>query len=101
MGLSTTNSYSDQNRARIEKKLAEVIALMNEGEQIHLKPVDDVNVQKKIDPQIRLYSTRKKNCQKTQISKPTVNETNVIVSGLENVNSESVLIHDTFDHSYI
>jgi len=60
LSLSSQKEYSEQNRTKIEKKLSEVIALMNEGEAIHLKPVGDVHVQKNIDPQIRLYSTKKK-----------------------------------------
>ncbi|KAL4111811.1 hypothetical protein QTP88_015696 [Uroleucon formosanum] len=89
LGLIGTNSLSDQNRIQIEKKLSEVITLMNEGEKIKLMPVEDIDVTKKIDNQIRLYSTKKKRCHKTQISKPSINETNAILSGFEDVNSES------------
>lgn len=100
LGLTGTNSLSDQNRIQIEKKLSEVITLMNEGEKIKLTPVEDINVTKKIDNQIRLYSTKKKSCHKTQISKPSINETNAIVSGFEDVNSKSAHVHCAFDHSY-
>jgi len=76
LGLSGTNSLSDINRIQIEKKLSEVITVMNEGEKIKLTPVDDINITKTIDRQIRLYSTKKKSSHKTQISKPSINETN-------------------------
>lgn len=65
LGLSGKNSLSDTNRIQIEKKLSEVITLMNEGEKIKLTPVDDINITKKIDRQIRLYSTKKKSSHKT------------------------------------
>lgn len=100
LGLSGKNSLSDTNRIQIEKKLSEVITLMNEGEKIKLTTVDDINITKKIDRQIRLYSTKKKSSHKTQISKPSINETNAILSGFEDVNSESAHVHCAFDHSY-
>jgi len=46
LGLTGTNSLSDQNRIQIEKKLSEVITLMNEEEKIKLTPVEDINVTK-------------------------------------------------------
>lgn len=47
-----------------------------------------------------VYSTKKKSSHKTQISKPSINETNAILSGFEDVNSESAHVHCAFDHSY-
>jgi hypothetical protein len=32
---------------------------MNQGKTIYLEPVEDINMKKKIDPQIRLYSPKK------------------------------------------
>jgi len=40
---------------------------MDEGEKIKLTPVEDISITKKIDLQIRLYSTKKKSSHKTQI----------------------------------
>ncbi|KAL5239971.1 hypothetical protein ACI65C_007381 [Semiaphis heraclei] len=99
LSLSSTNEYSNENLQKIEKKLAEVIAIMNEGGQTHLKTVEEVNVQRKIDPQLRLYSTKKKPS-KTSIAKPSVNEVNAIISGLKDDNNETINVHNTFDHSY-
>lgn len=62
--------------------------------KIKLTPVEDINVTKKTDPQIWIYSTNK-----AQIWKRSVNETNAIISGFEDVNYESV--HSAFDHSYV
>ncbi|CAI6351538.1 unnamed protein product [Macrosiphum euphorbiae] len=99
LGLSSTNEYSNENLQKIEKKLAEVLAIMNEGGQTHLKTVEEVNVQRKIDPQLRLYSTKKKSS-KTSIAKPSVNEVNAIISGLKDDNNETINVHNVFDHSY-
>jgi hypothetical protein len=60
LGLSSTNEYSNENLQKIENNLAEIIAIISEGGQAHLKTVEEVNVQRKIDPQLRLYSTKKK-----------------------------------------
>ncbi|KAL4154161.1 hypothetical protein QTP88_001994 [Uroleucon formosanum] len=68
---------------KIEKKLSEVITLMNDGKKIKLTPVQNINVTKKIDSHIWLYSIKKKSSHTTQISKPSINETNAIVSGFE------------------
>lgn len=91
----------NENLQKIEKtkKLAEVLAIMNEGGQTHLKTVEEVNVQRKIDPQLRLYSTKKKSS-KTSIAKPSVNEVNAIISGLKDDNNETINVHNVFDHSY-
>lgn len=32
---------------------------MNEGRETHLITVEEVNIQKKVDPQLRLYSTKR------------------------------------------
>jgi len=73
---------------------------MNQGNTINLQTINNMNTQKKIEPQIRLYSTKKKTISKNQISKPSINETNVILSGLGNTNNENINIHSVFDHSY-
>jgi len=103
LGLSQ-NNFDDQDREKIEKKMLEVITFMNAAtKKIILKPVANINSQQKIIvPQTRLYSTKKKRkCRDPSIPKPTINEFNAIVSGLENDNSESINIHSTFDHSYV
>jgi len=79
---------------------AEVIAIMNEEGQTHLKTVEEVNVQKKIDPHLRLYSTKKKSSIKTSIAKPSVNEVNAIIYGLNDDNNETINVHNVLDYSY-
>jgi len=74
---------------------------MNEGKKIHLKLTEQVNVQKKIEPQLQLYSTKKKTVRKNEISKPSIHEVNTIVTGLDDQNSKCLNIYNTFDHSYL
>lgn len=81
--------------------MAKVITLIINGNKINFQSVNDVNVQKKIEPQIRLYSTKKKTVQKDSISKPSMHEINSIVKGLENKKNETINIHNTFDHTYM
>lgn len=66
---------------------------MNQGNKIQFQTVNNVNIQNKIEPQICLYSTKKKTISKNQISKPSINKTNAIVSRLENTNSEIITIN--------
>ncbi|KAF0761486.1 Uncharacterized protein FWK35_00013998, partial [Aphis craccivora] len=71
------------------------------GNKIEFQTVNNINIQHKIKPQIRLYSTKKKKkLSKNHISKPSINETNAIVISLENKNKEITVIHSDFDHNY-
>ncbi|KAF0703155.1 MULE domain-containing protein [Aphis craccivora] len=68
-------NFDDQDREKIEKKMVEVIDLMNAAtKKIILKPVANIDSQQKIVPQTRLYSTKKKRkCRDPSIPKPTIN----------------------------
>lgn len=65
-----------------------------------LTPVEDINVTKKLIIRFGSAQLKKKSSHTTQISKPSIRETNAIVSGFEDINSESAHVHCSFDHSY-
>lgn len=65
----STCSYSDSQKDLIKKQLAKVSSLMNEGNKSDLQPIEKVNEQKKIEPQVRFYSTKKKSNQQKSYSK--------------------------------
>ena len=75
--------------------------MLNKTKKLHFNTVENINIQKKITGQMRLYSTRKQRLHKNDIYKPTVNETNAIREGIESKNNEYVNIHQTFDHGYL
>lgn len=101
IGLSNNVSLSEENSTEIEKYLDKVINLLNKSDAICLETTEDVNVQKKIEKQQRLYSTKRKKGKSHDFEKPSSSETNVIKDGLFNQSSEVLNIHSGFDHSYI
>lgn len=70
-----------------------------------VEQIDNVSTMSRSDVNntnnIHFYSTKKKQ-QKRQdiIKKPSVSETNAILSGLCDENSKTINIHQTFDHTY-
>lgn len=101
LGLSSTTGISDEDAKLVEKKLDEVLNILNNNKKnINLKLLDVTNTQKKIEPQVRLYSTKRKRTTKNELKKPTVYESNAIKLGFENNNSEFVNVHSGFDHYF-
>lgn len=102
IGLSNNRNLSEENYIKIEKYLDKAISVLNESDAISLKMTEDVNVQKKIEKQKRLYSTKKKKEKNSNdFQKPSYNETNVIKDALFNNLNETLIIHSDFDHSYV
>lgn len=101
LGLSTTTVISDENAKLVEKKLDEILNILNNNKKnINLKLLDVTNTQKKIEPQVRLYSTKRKRTTKNELKKPSIYESNTIKLGFENNNSEFVNVHSGFDHYF-
>ena len=98
--LCATSKVSEEEDMLLNKKLDDIINMLNKTKKLHLNTVENVNIQKKITGQMRLYSTRKRRLHKNDIHKPTVNETNAIRDGIDSQNNEFVNIHQTFDHTY-
>jgi len=100
--LCATSEVSEEEDMLINKKLDDIINMLNKTKKLHLNTVENVNIQKKITNQMRLYSTRKRRLHKNDIHKPTVNETNAIRDGTDSQNNEyNVNIHQTFYHGYL
>jgi len=101
LGLSSTTVISNEDAKLVEKKLDEVLNILNNNKKnINLKLLDVTNTQKKIEPQVRLYSTKRKRTTKNELKKPTVYESNAIKLGFENNNSEFVNVHSGFNHYF-
>jgi len=99
--ICATSEVSEEEDMLLNKKLDDIINMLNKTKKIHLNTVENVNIQKRITGQMRLYSTRKQRLHKNDIHKPTVNETNAIRDRINSENNEYVNIHQTFDHGYL
>lgn len=58
--MQITHTHTKEQKDLVKKYLAKVITILNEGNKIEFQTVNNINIQHKIKPQIRLYSTKKK-----------------------------------------
>jgi len=99
--LCATSKVSEEEDMLLNKKLDDIINMLNKTKKLYLNTVENVNIQKTITGQMRLYSTIKRKLHKNNIHKPTINETNAIHDGINSQNNEYVNIRQTFDYGYL
>lgn len=58
--LASKATVTDQTCKVIQNYLNKCIDILNNTNQINLQTMENVNVQKKVDKQVRFYSTKKK-----------------------------------------
>lgn len=58
--LCISSQLSNEDINLVEKKMDEILNMMNKTENIHFRTTEKVNVKQNIDAQLRLYSTKKK-----------------------------------------
>lgn len=96
--LCVTRQISKEDANLVEKKMDDILKILNKTDRIH-ETKEKVNIRKKIDPQLRLYSTKKRKIEKNQLQKPSLHEVNAIREGLDDDN-HAINIHGAFDHTY-
>ena len=100
--LCATSKVSEEEDMLLNKKLDDIINMLNKTKKLHLNTVENINIQKKnCWPNAFILNKKKKRLHKNDIHKPTVNETNAIRDGIDSENNEYVNIHQTFDHGYL
>jgi len=57
--LCVSKQISNEETILIEKKMKDILKILNKTDKIHFNAAEKVNIRKNIDPQIRFYSTKK------------------------------------------
>lgn len=99
LGLRETASLNSDEEVQVLKHLDKIINIMNKN-KIKFSEEKELNINKNIDTQIRLFSVKKKQSKKNSISKPSVFETKNIKDSFEGT-AKTMVFNSTDDHTYI
>ncbi|KAB0803047.1 hypothetical protein PPYR_00017 [Photinus pyralis] len=98
LGLNSRTVLDASNTLYVQKSLDKLIDIYNNSTKINIKPIEQVNVQQKIEPQIRFSSKNKKR----EVTYPSTStkEEEMIQSMLKVTDGSVPNIHTCFDHTY-
>lgn len=99
LGLNKKVSLDEKESILVTKHLDKLIDIFNKTGKVNYQITEEVNVQQRVEPQIRFITLKKKN-KKVQFPTVAKMEENIIKEALTQTGGDVMNVHTDFDHTY-